>query len=222
MKDGQSYTILKKLKEAKATQIIEYYYQNPKQWNILFDSDDYIDIESFSDYTFSKNEKKLLLESNVIPVYRRSKVADYWVFDLTTKELQKVSDNKIQEPLLSPDASKVAYVFQRNIFVKDLKSRQIKQLTFDGNYQIINGITDWVYEEEFGFVRAFDWSPDSKQVVYMRFDESKVPIFSMDIYGSEVYQFPYMFRYPKAGEDNSKIDLYIVDTATNARKKNFS
>ena len=221
MKDGQSYTILKKLKEAKATQIIEYYYQNPKQWNILFDSDDYIDIESFSDYTFSKNEKKLLLESNVIPVYRRSKVADYWVFDLTTKELQKVSDNKIQEPLLSPDASKVAYVFQRNIFVKDLKSRQIKQLTFDGNYQIINGITDWVYEEEFGFVRAFDWSPDSKQVVYMRFDESKVPIFSMDIYGSEVYQFPYMFRYPKAGEDNSKIDLYIVDTATNARKKIF-
>ena len=221
MKDGESYTILKKLKEANATQIIQYYYQNPKQWNVIVDTDDYIDIESFSDYTFSKNEKKLLLESNVIPVYRRSKVADYWVFDLTTKELQKVSDNKIQEPLLSPDASKVAYVFQRNIFVKDLKSRQIKQLTFDGNYQIINGITDWVYEEEFGFVRAFDWSPDSKQVVYMRFDESKVPIFSMDIYGSEVYQFPYMFRYPKAGEDNSKIDLYIVDTATNARKKIF-
>ena len=221
MKDGESYTILKKLKEANTTQIIQYYYQNPKQWNVIVDSDDYIDIESFSDYTFSKNEKKLLLESNVIPVYRRSKVADYWVFDLTTKELQKVSDNKIQEPLLSPDASKVAYVFQRNIFVKDLKSRQIKQLTFDGNYQIINGITDWVYEEEFGFVRAFDWSPDSKQVVYMRFDESKVPIFSMDIYGSEVYQFPYMFRYPKAGEDNSKIDLYIVDTATNARKKIF-
>ena len=221
MKDGESYTILKKLKETKATQIIQYYYQNLKQWNVIVDSDDYIDIESFSDYTFSKNEKKLLLESNVIPVYRRSKVADYWVFDLTTKELQKVSDNKIQEPLLSPDASKVAYVFQRNIFVKDLKSRQIKQLTFDGNYQIINGITDWVYEEEFGFVRAFDWSPDSKQLVYMRFDESKVPIFSMDIYGSEVYQFPYMFRYPKAGEANSKIDLYIVDTATNVRKKIF-
>ena len=121
MKDGESYTILKKLKEANATQIIQYYYQNPKQWNVVVDSDDYIDIESFSDYTFSKNEKKLLLESNVIPVYRRSKVADYWVFDLTTKELQKVSDNKIQEPLLSPDASKVAYVFQRNIFWTNFK-----------------------------------------------------------------------------------------------------
>ena len=97
MKDGESYTILKKLKEANTTQIIQYYYQNPKQWNVIVDSDDYIDIESFSDYTFSKNEKKLLLESNVIPVYRRSKVADYWVFDLTTKELQKVSDNKIKK-----------------------------------------------------------------------------------------------------------------------------
>ena len=219
MKDGKSYTILKNFKETNATQIIQFYYKNLKQGNVVLDSDNYKEIESFSDYTFSKNEKKILLESNVIPIYRRSKAADYWVFDIATKELQKISDNKIQEPLISPDATKVAYVFKRNLFVKDLKSTQIKQLTYDGNFQTINGISDWVYEEEFGFVRAFDWGPDSKELVYMRFDESKVPIFSMDIYGSEVYQFPYMFRYPKAGEENSKIDLYIVNTDTNIRKK---
>ena len=77
----------------------------------------------------------------------------------------------------------------------------VYQITYDGNFQTLNGITDWVYEEEFGFVRAFDWSLDSKQLVYMRFDESNVPIFSMDIYGNDTYQFPYMFRYPKAGEE---------------------
>ena len=74
---------------------------------------------------------------------------------------------------------------------------------------LLNGITDWVYEEEFGFVRAFDWSKDSNNIVYMRFDESNVPIFSMDIYGNQTYPFPYMFRYPKAGEENSKIDLIV-------------
>tara|TARA_B100000886_G_scaffold334179_1_gene289294 strand:+ start:401 stop:2581 length:2181 start_codon:yes stop_codon:yes gene_type:complete len=221
MKDGESYTILKNLKEINATQIIQFDYKNLKQGNVILDSDNHKEIESFSNYTFSKDEKKILLESNAIPIYRRSKAADYWVFDIATKKLQKISDKKIQEPLLSPDATKVAYVFKRNLFVKDLKSRQIKQLTYDGNFQTINGISDWVYEEEFGFVRAFDWGPDSKELAYMRFDESKVPIFSMDIYGSEVYQFPYMFRYPKAGEENSKVDLYIVNTDTNIRKKIF-
>mgnify|MGYP003314359227 CR=1 FL=1 len=105
----------------------------------------------------------------------------------------------------------MAYVFKRNLFVKDLKSRQIKQLTYDGNFQTINGISDWVYEEEFGFVRAFDWGPDSKELVYMRFDESKVPIFSMDIYGYDTYPFPYAFRYPKAGENNSKVQLFVYE-----------
>ena len=219
MKNGTSYTVLKTQQEGNSSQVVHYHFQNLNQGSVLIDSEDYPEIESFSDYSFSKNEKKLLLESDAIPIYRRSKVADYWVFDVATKSLQQVSDQKIQEPLLSPDATKVAYVFQRNLYVKDLINEQTKQLTYDGNYQTINGITDWVYEEEFGFVRAFDWSPDSRQLVYMRFDESKVPIFSMDIYGSELYQFPYRFRYPKAGEENSMIDLYIVDTTTNLRKK---
>lgn len=217
--DGVSFTVLKSLGEGIANQVVQYDYENPEKGIVLVDSDDYSQIKRFSDYTFSKNEKKILLESDAIPIYRRSKVADYWVFDNETEKLQQVSDQKIQEPLLSPDATKVAYVFQRNLYVKDLVSEQTNQLTFDGNYQTLNGITDWVYEEEFGFVRAFDWSPDSKQLVYIRFDESQVPIFSMDIYGAELYQFPYMFRYPKAGENNSSIELYLVDTETKLKKK---
>jgi len=219
MKDGVSFTVLKGLREDDDNQVVQYYYKKPKEGTILVDSGDYSEIERFSDYTFSKNEKKILLESDAIPIYRRSKVADYWIFDSELQKLQRVSDQKIQEPLLSPDATKVAYVYQRNLYVKDLKRDQTNQLTFDSSYQYLNGITDWVYEEEFGFVRGFDWSPDSKKLVYMRFDESKVPIFSMDIYGSELYQFPYMFRYPKAGEKNSTIDLYIVDTETKLKKK---
>ena len=109
------------------------------------------------------------------------------------------------------DGKNVAYVYRRNIYVKNLVTKATRQLTFDGDYQTINGITDWVYEEEFGFVRAFHWSPDSKKIVFMRFDESKVPIFSMGIYGKDTYPFPYMFRYPKAGETNATIDLFVLE-----------
>ena len=104
------------------------------------------------------------------------------IYDIKTNSLEKLFDQKVQEPLFSPDGLKVAYVYRRNLFIKNLELDIVKQITYDGDYQTINGITDWVYEEEFGFVRAFDWSQDSNQIVYMRFDESNVPIFSMDIY----------------------------------------
>ena len=219
MKDGASYTLLKDTENEQANQLVQSYYKKPKEVLVLVDSRDYEQIERFTDYSFSKNEEKILLESEDLPIYRRSKIADYWVFDRLTKKLQRVREQKIQEPLLSPDGKKVAYVFQRNIYIKDLINERTRQLTFDGNYETLNGITDWVYEEEFGFVRAFDWSLDSKQLVYMRFDESKVPIFSMDIYGSDLYQFPYMFRYPKAGEENSTVELFVVNLDTNQKSK---
>jgi len=211
MKDGSSYTVLADSERANATQILRYQYINPGISETIFDSNMYTEINKFSAYSFSKDESKILIETDAIPIYRRSKIAFYWIFDRTKGSLEKVSENQIQVPLLSPDGRKVAFVFQRNLFVKDLTNQKTTQLTFDGNYQTLNGITDWVYEEEFGFVRGFDWNSDSNQLVYMRFDESKVPIFSMDIYGSDLYQFPYMFRYPKAGEENSKIEIYVID-----------
>ena len=113
----------------------------------------------------------------------------------------------------------MAFVYRRNLFLKYLNTGNLSQLTEDGDFQTLNGITYWVYEEEFGFVRAFDWSPDSKQIVYMRFDESEVPIFSMDIFGKELYPYPYMFRYPKAGEPNSKVELWLYDLPSKGKKR---
>ena len=218
MRNGTQYTILE-TKNNSQIAIVRYDYGKPNQGHVIFSSKDHLEINSFSDYFFSKNEQKIILETASDQIYRRSKQAIYWIYDLKTKDLKKVTEAKIQEPLFSPDSNKVAYVYRRNLFVKEIKSQNVIQITFDGDYKTINGITDWVYEEEFGFVRAFDWSPDSSELVYMRFDESNVPIFSMDIYGKDLYQFPYQFRYPKAGEKNSEITLYRFTLETRKKAK---
>ena len=218
MKNGTNYTVLETASQKGTTTVMQYDFNKVNSGTVILSSDNLPEITSFSNYSFSKNEEKIILETEVNPIYRRSKQAIYWVYNKKNKELHKISDNKIQEPLFSPDATKIAYVFKRNLFIKDLVSQIKVQVTFDGDYKTLNGISDWVYEEEFGFVRAFDWSPDSSALVYMRFDETKVPIFSMDIYGKDVYQFPYRFRYPKAGEENSKIILHHF-TLENRKKK---
>ena len=218
MKNGTNYTILETASRKGTSTVMQYDFNKVNLGTVIVSSDNLPEITSFSNYSFSKNEEKIILETEVNPIYRRSKQAIYWVYNQKNKELHKISDNKIQEPLFSPDATKIAYVFKRNLFIKDLVSQRKVQVTFDGDYKTLNGISDWVYEEEFGFVRAFDWSPDSSALVYMRFDETKVPIFSMDIYGKDVYQFPYRFRYPKAGEENSKIILHHF-TLENRKKK---
>jgi len=130
------------------------------------------------------------------------------VYDRQSKTTDFLFGGKVQEALFSPDGKKVAFVYQRNLYVKDLAQNTVKQITEDGSEHIINGLTDWVYEEEFGFVRAFDWSADSNSIAFMRFDETEVPEFSMDIYGQDLYQYPYTFKYPKAGEKNAKVSLH--------------
>ena len=211
LKDGSHYTVLEQNQTSKTSTIASYAYANAQERKVLFDSNQLPESLKISAYTFSKDEQKIILETLSDPIYRRSKQAVYWIYNLNTKELMKLSEEKVQEPLFSPDGTKVAYVFRRNLFIKNLIDKSVAQLTYDGDYQTLNGITDWVYEEEFGFVRAFDWSPNSKQLVFMRFDESNVPLFSMDMYGNDTYPFPYMFRYPKAGEQNATIDLFVYD-----------
>ena len=212
--DGDQYTVLKIDRKTKSAAIMLYDYAAEGSGTALINSKDSPDIPFFTGYTFSKDETKILLETEVEPIYRRSKRAKYWVYDRNTKKASLLIDQKIQEPLLSPDGLKVAFVSDRNLYIKNLSDGTLSEITKDGNYETINGITDWVYEEEFGFVRAFDWNPNSNQLVYMRFDESEVPIFSMDIYGQNLYQFPYMFRYPKAGESNAVVTLHSYDLKT--------
>ena len=205
MKDGEFYTVLK---EAK---IIRYSYTEASFEEVILDAQKKPELPAFNGYVFSKDENKILLETNTQPIYRRSKQAIYWIYDRQTKAVQMLFDAPVQEPQFSPDGKKVAFSYQRNLYVKNLSDNSIQQLTTDGSKHIINGTTDWVYEEEFGFVRAFVWDASSSQLMFMRFDETEVPEFSMDVYGSDLYPFPYTFKYPKAGETNALVSLHTYD-----------
>lgn len=215
MKNGKQYSVLNYNRQNGTTTIDIYDYQTLEKVKTLVSSNDIPEIQGFFDYTFSEDESKVILTTNEIPVYRRSSLGEYYVYDFKTKQLTKVADQLVQEPTLSPDGTKIAYGFENNLYVKDLKSGNVTQITFDGEKnKIINGITDWVYEEEFSFVRAFDWNADSNLIAFIRFDESDVPEFSMDVYGSGLYQTQQVFKYPKAGEKNSKVSLHLYDLQT--------
>jgi dipeptidyl-peptidase-4 len=154
----------------------------------------------------------ILMACNSQQIFRHSFTADYYLYNIATKQLTKLFDFPVQEPTFSPDGKKIAYVKENNLFVYDLASKKSTPITFDGKKNsIINGITDWVYEEEFSFVKAFDWSADSKKLAYIRFDESQVPEFSMSMFHKDLYPTIETFKYPKAGEKNALVSLHIYD-----------
>ncbi|MFT5846461.1 MAG: dipeptidyl-peptidase-4 [Psychroserpens sp.] len=213
MNNGQQYSVLNYVKGA--TQIDTYDYKTLSKVNTIVNSVDLSDIDSFSNYTFSDDETKVLLATNVESIFRRSTLGKFYVYDTKTKSTELVSEEKIQEPTFSPDGSKIAYGFNNNLFVKDLNTGDTSQITFDGDKnKIINGITDWVYEEEFSLVRAFEWNATGDKIAFIRFDETNVPEFSMDVYGQQLYQTQTVFKYPKAGETNSEVSLHIYDLGT--------
>ena len=215
MKNGQQYSILNFDRETKNTSIDIYDYKTLKKVETLVSSEKLEGIPYFSDYTFSKDEKKVILATKEEAIYRRSALGNYYIYNVKNASLDLISEEKIQEPTFSPDGKKVAFVKGNNLYVKDFNSNEITQITSDGEKnKIINGVTDWVYEEEFGFVRAFDWNVDSNKIAFIRFDETNVPEFSMDVYGTELYQTQQVFKYPKAGEANSEISLHIYNMKT--------
>lgn len=163
------------------------------------------------DYQFSQDESKILLITNIELIYRHSYLAHCYVYDIASKKLTSVAKEKIRLAEFSPNSQKVAYVSNNNIFIFDIASMQTKQITTDGEYNhIINGTTDWVYEEEFAITKGFFWSNDSEKIAYYKFDESKVKQFSMTIYG-DLYPEEYVYKYPKAGEDNSVVEIFVYD-----------
>ena len=166
-----------------------------------------------SDIQFSNSGKYALIFVNQESIYRRSYSADLYLYDVAKKSVAKIhdGDDKQTLPTFSPDETQVAYVAGNNLYNYTIASGKAKQLTKDGKQNaIINGTTDWVYEEEFAITQGFSWSPDSKYIAFMRFDESKVKQFSMAMYG-ELYPTDYVYKYPKAGEDNSKVTMHIAD-----------
>lgn len=215
MKDGQHYTVLQTDQAGERSSIDKFEYQTRQKVGTLVENDPAKGIPYFSSYAFSDDESKVLLATEVEAIYRRSRLGIYYVYDLAGGGLKQISGNKIQEPTLSPQGDRVAYVYENNLYVLDLGSDRLSQITSDGRRNaIINGVTDWVYEEEFSFVRAFQWNATGSKIAFLRFDESAVPEFSMDIYGDGLYPFPATFKYPKAGEDNAQVSLHLYDLAT--------
>lgn len=213
MNNGTQYTILNTERSPRSSSLDKYDYETLEKVETIVSSSDAIPY--FSSYTFSDDESKVLLATEVESIFRRSTLGIYYVYDIASKELVKIAETKIQEPTLSPDGNKVAYVLDNNIYILDLPTRTTKQVTTDGNKgTIINGVTDWVYEEEFAFVRAFEWNSNGTKIAFLRFDETEVPHFSMDVYGKELYPYQHEFKYPKAGEKNSVVTLHMYDVAS--------
>jgi len=164
-------------------------------------------------FEFNASEDKVLLWTAPKAIYRRSFEAFYFLYDLNSKKLEALDADHAPQTLAeySPDGTSVSYIHGNDIFIKELKSGEMTKVTQDGKRnKIINGTTDWVYEEEFAITKAYCWSPDSKYLAFLKFDEREVPEFQMAMYG-QLYPEHYTYKYPKAGELNSKVTLHIVD-----------
>ena len=167
-----------------------------------------IKLNSFS---INNNESKFLIPTKTKSIYRHSSKSVFYVWDTENEELTNLSTDKQRLADFSPKGNKVAFVRENNIFIKDLTSNTEIQITNDGKMnQIINGTCDWVYEEEFGFTKGFSWSPEGSKIAFYRFDESKVKEFMLTYYG-DLYPEEYRYKYPKAGEDNSIVEIFIYD-----------
>lgn len=197
----------------KKQQLLLKRYDNINFQQLLLDSL-ILDGKEIAYYELSPNRKKLLFAIDKEPIYRHSYQADYFVLDLQNKKLQKLSEKgKVQQAVFSPDASKVAYVRANDLYYFDLSQQQEFRITTDGKFtEIINGLPDWVYEEESAFSRAYEWSPNSKQLAYMKFDEQAVPVYTIPFYNNDAtYPRLYSYKYPKTGETNATVSVWVYD-----------
>lgn len=212
--DGIHYTLLER--ENGNYSVNEYRYSDGVKTGTLFSSRGIpgLDGRRIYGYEISPSGDKILLETEHEPVFRRSFLARYYVFDRDKGTSEILDTSKVQQPAFSPDGTKVAYSKDNDIYYKDLASGNIVRVTRDGRHgHVINGTADWVYEEEFAVVRMFGWSPSGGHIAYVRFDESAVPVYGMDIYGESLYPVRQTFKYPKAGENNSCVSLHIYHLA---------
>ncbi len=216
LKDGNNFTVLQ-----NGRRIIEYTYASGSYISMLLDMDILPEapFSMISEYELSPDETKILLATNREDIYRNSFSADYYLYDRASGSLMKLSDHGRQRlATFSPDSRKIAFVRDNNIFVTDLTGGSETQVTFDGkSTMIINGAPDWVYEEEFTFTRAFEWSPDSKKIAYYRFDESSVKQYELTLYNG-LYPDHIKYKYPKAGEKNSVVAIRIYDLSARSTR----
>ena len=221
MKNTNQYTVLNTDRVSRSMQIDLYDFSTLKKVSAIVDTKNFPTLaDGIDSYVFNADEKQVLIANNSNPIFRHSFTADYFLYDLATKDLTRLFPFQIQEPTFSPDGTKIAFSRENNLYVYDLQTKATTQITTDGKKNsVINGITDWVYEEEFAFVRAFDWSADSKKIGYIRFDESEVPEFSMSVFHKDLYPKIETFKYPKAGEKNSVVSLHLYEVASKSNKE---
>ena len=205
MNDGEHYTILEK------DGIVKYSYKTGKKIETILEA-------KIQDYTFSHDESKVLVLNEQQPIYRHSFLGKYHVVNLSKngKITALNNGNWVQEPKFSPDGRFVAFISGNNLYYQDLSSEKITQITFDGEKnKIINGLADWVYEEEFGHADMYQWTKNSESLVFVKFDESQVKEMNMQVFNGNLYPQDFRFKYPKAGEENSKVSVYAYDLKLN-------
>ncbi|MBX2971910.1 MAG: S9 family peptidase [Flavobacteriales bacterium] len=221
MNDGLHYTVLDETDNGLA--VDQYAYRTGQKVRTLVDGATLIpeggkEPISIEGYSFSGDEKKLMIETAMEPIYRYSYFAHNYVYDRASKKLVPLSDpNKAKQRLatFSPDGSKAAFVRDNDLYVVELATMKETRVTTDGEWnKVLNGATDWVYEEEFTLVQGYAWSPDGNKLLFLRSDESAVKEFDMTYYKDQLYPSEYRFKYPKAGEVNSAVSLKLYDLAS--------
>jgi dipeptidyl-peptidase-4 len=228
MNDGEHYTRMNE----KGTRILKYSFRTGEEVGVVFDVTTARDcnFKTFDGYTFSPDETKILIRTGTKQKYRRSYTAVHYIYSVKNNRLETLTDGGPQEaPVFSPDGTMIAFVREGNIFlVKMLYGNSESQVTEDGKFnEIINGVPDWVYEEEFEFNRALEFDANSEMLAYIRFDESEVPLFSLPIYAGQAphlaqfdtYPGAYSYKYPKTGEPNSKVSVHTFDIRSKVTRK---
>jgi dipeptidyl-peptidase 4 len=212
LNDGEHYVMRDSSKN-----IVEYEYATASATGILLSMSDFTEVSkleasAIEDISFSPDEKYLLLGTESVTLFRYSVSYNYLLWDIKNKTIKPLSDKGSQRlAAFSPNGDKIAFVRDNNIYIKDLVSDKEEQITKDGVVnKIINGTPDWVYEEEFGFTKGFDWSKDGSKIAYMKFDESRVKEYEFMEYG-DIYPTAFKYKYPKPGEENSVVTVWIYD-----------
>ena len=208
-------------------QIIEYAFKTGNQTRVLFDiaNTHGESIKQLDGYTLSPDGKRMLIQTNTHKIYRRSFTANYYIYTIQSRKLEKLSTGGPQQiPTWSPDGNQIAFVRDNNIFlVKLLYDNAESQITKDGKFnEIINGVPDWVYEEEFSTNRSLCFTADSRMLCWIKYDERKVKEYSLQLFmgshptmkANEVYPGTYTYKYPKAGEDNSIVSVWSYEIQT--------
>ena len=191
--------------------------KNFETGDTLFHSKWFKDSVPMGKFTLSDNREFMLIETDQESIYRHSFSVHAYVVNLKNKTVKAIP-GRLRYPTLSPDNTKVAFVRENNLFVYDLSKNRESQITDDGVYnEIINGAVDWVYEEEFSMSQGFEWSPSGRYIAYYKFDESEVTEFSMDEF-YDLYPNQVRWKYPKAGEDNSRVDVYVYDLRSKTKR----